>query len=73
MGKNLHIVRTGKSWAVKRENSKRASTLTKTQKDAIELGKQMAKKSQSELLIHGKDGRIREKNSYGKDPFPPKG
>ncbi|MDE0092409.1 MAG: DUF2188 domain-containing protein, partial [Oligoflexia bacterium] len=26
-----------------------------------------------ELSIHGRNGRIREKNSYGSDPFPPKG
>jgi hypothetical protein len=24
-------------------------------------------------LIHGEDGRIRERNSYGNDPYPPKG
>ncbi|MEQ9568321.1 MAG: DUF2188 domain-containing protein, partial [Pseudomonadales bacterium] len=28
---------------------------------------------QTELYIHGKDGRIRERNTYGKDPFPPRG
>ncbi|WP_143808521.1 DUF2188 domain-containing protein, partial [Pantoea rodasii] len=27
----------------------------------------------SELLIHGENGRIRAKDSHGKDPFPPKG
>jgi hypothetical protein len=25
------------------------------------------------LYIHGQDGRIRERNSYGNDPYPPKG
>ncbi|MFC3268349.1 DUF2188 domain-containing protein [Vulcaniibacterium thermophilum] len=27
----------------------------------------------SELFIQGRDGQIRERNSYGDDPFPPKG
>ncbi|MFT9818182.1 four helix bundle protein [Lysinibacillus sp. NPDC056185] len=27
----------------------------------------------SELLVHNKQGRIREKNSYGNDPYPPRG
>lgn len=27
----------------------------------------------TKLLIHGKDGKIREKNSYGNDPYPPEG
>jgi hypothetical protein len=26
----------------------------------------------SELLIHGQNGQIRERNSYGNDPHPPK-
>jgi hypothetical protein len=25
------------------------------------------------LLIHGRDGRIRARDSHGHDPFPPKG
>ena len=25
------------------------------------------------VVIHGKDGRIRSKHSYGNDPFPPHG
>ena len=28
---------------------------------------------ESELFIHGKNGRIRERDSYGNDPFPPRG
>lgn len=43
------------------------------QAEAIEWGKQVAQNQKTELYIHGKDGKIREKNSYGKDPFPPKG
>ena len=27
----------------------------------------------SELVIHGRDGRIRGKDSYGNDSFPPRG
>ncbi|MGD9994030.1 MAG: DUF2188 domain-containing protein [Salinivirgaceae bacterium] len=73
MRKNFHIVPKGDEWAVKKENSSRASRVVKTQKEAIELGKAQAKKESSELLIHGKNGKIRERNSYGNDPFPPKG
>ena len=28
---------------------------------------------ETELLIHGQNGQIRERSSYGNDPFPPKG
>ncbi|WP_268245296.1 DUF2188 domain-containing protein [Vulcaniibacterium thermophilum] len=33
----------------------------------------MAINQRSELFIQGRDGQIRERNSYGDDPFPPKG
>jgi hypothetical protein len=26
-----------------------------------------------ELLIHGRNGQIRERDSHGHDPFPPQG
>jgi hypothetical protein len=39
---------------------------------AIEHGRSIAKAQKAEFYIHGRDGRIREKDSYGKDPYPPK-
>ncbi len=44
-----------------------------TQKEAIEIARQIAINQQSELVIHGTNGRIREKNSYGSDNCPPEG
>ena len=46
---------------------------TSTQAEAIAIAKTIAQNQKSELVIHGKDGRIRDKSSYGNDPFPPKG
>jgi len=73
MTKNLHVVPNDDKWAVKRENAQRASVIVDTQKEAIEVAKQFAINSKSEVFIHGKDGQIRQRNSYGNDPFPPKG
>ena len=39
---------------------------------AIQAGRQMARQGQGELLIHGQDGRIRDRDSHGIDPFPPR-
>jgi len=39
----------------------------------IEIVIDLAKNQRSEVLIHGKNGRIRERNTYGSDPYPPKG
>jgi uncharacterized protein YdaT len=73
MKKNVHVVPKKDEWAVVTENSTRPVKITSTQKEAIERATEIAKNNQSELLIHGKDGKIREKNSYGNDPCPPKG
>lgn len=73
MQKNIHVVPKGENWAVRKENSQRVTKVTSTQKEAIQVAKEIAKESKSELLIHGKNGQIRERNSYGNDPFPPKG
>lgn len=72
MGKNQHVVKHSDGWAVKGAGNQKATRVTDTQKEAIEIAKGIAQNKNSEMLIHGKDGRIRERNSYGNDPFPPK-
>lgn len=74
MGKNQHVTpNPNGGWQVKGEGNTRATALTSTQAEAIEIATNIARSQQSELFIHGKDGRIRERNSYGNDPYPPKG
>jgi len=73
MAKQVHVTKRDNGWAVKSAGSEKAVKVTSTQKEAIEVGKSIAKNQQSELVIHGTDGKIREKNSYGKDNHPPKG
>ena len=71
--KGQHVVPNGDKWSVRRAGSERASGTYPTQKEAIEHARELAKNQRSELYVHGKDGRIRERNSYGSDPLPPKG
>lgn len=73
MAKNIHIVQTSKGWGPKVEGLTRASYSFPNQSAAINKGREMAKGNSSELLIHGTNGKIRAKHSYGNDPFPPKG
>lgn len=72
-GKNQHVVPQNGDWAVKGEGNQKATKVVETQKEAIEIAKEIAKNQESELLIHGKNGQIRDRNSYGNDPYPPKG
>jgi hypothetical protein len=73
MGKNQHIVKHPEGWAVKGAGNEKATVVTDTQAEAIKIGRKIAINQQAELVIHASDGKIREKNSYGNDNFPPKG
>ena len=71
--KGQHVVPSGDKWSVRRTGASKASGTFATQGEAIERARDAAQKQGTELYIHGRDGRIRERNSYGRDPFPPKG
>ena len=73
MGKNQHVVPTNDGWGVKGEGNGRLTKTFDTQAEAIDYGKGGAQNQGSELLIHGRNGQIRARNSYGNDPYPPKG
>ena len=71
---NQHVTPHPKGgWQVIGGGNSRATVRTETQQQAIERAREIAIKQRSELLIHGENGRIRQKNSYGNDPYPPKG
>ena len=74
MRKNQHVTKhpTG-GWQVKGAGNSRATKRTATQAEAIAVARSIAINQNSEILIHGKNGRIRARDSYGNDPFPPRG
>ncbi|MBR6579662.1 MAG: DUF2188 domain-containing protein [Clostridia bacterium] len=74
MGKNQHVTpHPNGGWQVKGAGNQRATVRTTTQAEARIIARDLAIKNKSEMVVHGTDGRIREKNSYGNDPCPPKG
>lgn len=73
MGKNQHIVPHKDGWAVRGAGNQRVTSTHDTQADAIARGRDIARNQQSELLIHRREGQIRARDSYGNDPYPPKG
>ncbi|MEX2409941.1 MAG: DUF2188 domain-containing protein [Candidatus Paceibacterota bacterium] len=70
-----HVVpsKDKRGWAVRKSGSTRVSRSFDRKSDAVKYGRKLSKKENSELYIHKRDGRIQDRNSYGKDPFPPKG
>jgi hypothetical protein len=71
--RDQHVVPRGDKWGVRSSGAEKVSRLYRTQQEAIEQARERARRDGVELYIHGRDGRIRERNSYGNDPFPPKG
>lgn len=70
--KDVHVVPHKDGWATKKEGASRAGTVTDTQKQAIERARDQAKREHVEVVIHGRDGKVRDSDSYGNDPNPPK-
>ncbi len=73
-GRNQHVTpHPLGGWQVKGAGNNRATVRTQTQKEAADIARQIAINQHSERLIHRTTGEIRQKNSYGNDPCPPKG
>jgi hypothetical protein len=69
---NQHVVPRGDKWAVKGAGNSRATSVHNTQTAAIQAARPIAINQKSELVVHRPDGRIRDKDSFGNDPCPPK-
>jgi uncharacterized protein YdaT len=71
--RNQHVVPHQGGWAVRGAGAERATAVHDTQAAAIAQARSIARHQGTELLIHGEDGRIRDRDSHGHDPYPPKG
>ena len=74
-GPNLHVVpsqtKPGK-FVVKEAGNPAPVTRPASQSASIEKAIPKARQNQSEVVIHRRDGTIRDSVSYGRDPNPPK-
>jgi hypothetical protein len=71
--KTHHVVPSSQGgWDVKAGGGKRSSGHFDTKKEAESYGRQVSQNQHSELIIHGKDGRIQRADSHGTDSCPPK-
>jgi Uncharacterized protein conserved in bacteria (DUF2188) len=65
-----HVVMRTDGWAVVGEGNSRDTSVHPTQGQAIQRAREIALNQRSELVIHGRDGKIRDKNSYGNNSSP---
>lgn len=70
--RDIHVVPHAEGWATKREGATRAGSVHNTQRDAISRARDQAVTNRVEVVIHRRDGTIRDSDSYGRDPFPPR-
>lgn len=70
--RDVHVVTHADGWATKKEGASKAGSVSTTQKAAISKAVEQAKREKVEVVIHRKDGSIRDSDSYGKGPLPPK-
>ena len=61
-------------WSVKGQGTQRALKNFGNKKDAVDLGRQVAKNADlGQLKIQKRDGTFQKEYTYGKDPYPPEG
>ena len=72
MGKDQHVVKRDEGWGVRGEGNSRDTSHHRTQADAVDAARDIARNQRSEVVIHDRQGRIRDSDSYGGDPNPPK-
>lgn len=71
--KSNHVVPSkDRGWSVRKSGASRASRSFVTKEEAVKYGKTISRGEKTELYIHKKDGTVQNRNSYGKDPFPPR-
>lgn len=70
---NVWVTRDGDEWLVRREGAERASSRHSTQREALDVGRNTARREGVELIWQGRDHKIQGRDSYGQDPFPPPG
>ncbi len=73
MGTNQHVVPFMGNWAVRAEGRDEITSTHRLQSEAIMEARKIAKEEKSELFIHGRNGKIRARDSYGNDPRGSKG
>ena len=62
--KHQHVVTYKEGWAVRGEGNKRITSKHRKQETAIRKARSIARRYKSDVVVHGRDGRIRDRMSY---------
>ena len=70
--KDLHVVLHNDGWVIRKDGAARATSIHRTQREAVEAARKIARSQNGELVIHGRNGRVRSRDSYATNSLPPK-
>ncbi len=73
MPEKINTFSSREGWAVQGAGNRKATSAHPTQREAVEAAIGIARAQGTEMFVHGRNGRTRERNTYGHDPYPPKG
>jgi hypothetical protein len=70
--KALHVMPKPDGWVVTTSGAEHLTQQFPRKQDAVEFGESVAKRNKTSLIVHRRDGRIEQVDSYGADPLPPR-
>lgn len=73
--KYIHVEFIDENWIVRNDSSYQPISVHSTQRAAADAGREIARNQQGQLVIHGRNGRVRQRTSFTVDrpkPQPPK-
>ena len=64
----FHVIPHNGRWAIRRIGRQRVSSVHGTQQEAVAVARARARKARGVLVIHARDGSIRDRDSYATVP-----
>ncbi len=67
MTRSIRVVPSGGGWMVEIDGEA-ASHRYPNRKEAVQVGRRLARASRAEYVLHAADGRVTQRDSYRRDP-----
>ena len=68
----LHVIPKSGGWVVTPSGESQLTQQFSRKEDAIQFGESVAKRKKKSLIIHGRDGKVQDIDTYGTEPLPPR-